>query len=275
MALKKQPSETWKRPEDIETFRTSDPKEMLGRYLPKQVIKTWTEDFRDGSTGETVSIERNQILMDRGYITKDKVSEILFFIQSGDIKDVEVCNHDIGEMKLYTHAYFCVYNVEFRQLNCDDYNHYVVQAQNIPQAIRIATEFGQVYRGVQGDVIVTKVVNLAIIPVPDNHPCIPESDQTPAYERKDYFKVQVRTEWVDDMKWKKSDAYYVVAANDVGEAKERIALLLEIRKAEADKKGDFVIIDPTARTTIRKAVPFEVNCIVPKEFSELYIEKAI
>ena len=37
----------WKRPQDVVTFRTSDPKEMLGKYLPKHALKTWTEDFRD------------------------------------------------------------------------------------------------------------------------------------------------------------------------------------------------------------------------------------
>jgi hypothetical protein len=37
----------WKRPQDVVTFRTSDPKEMLGKYMPKHAVKTWTEDFRD------------------------------------------------------------------------------------------------------------------------------------------------------------------------------------------------------------------------------------
>ena len=37
----------WKRPDQVETFRTSDPKEMLHKYLPKHVLKTWKEDFID------------------------------------------------------------------------------------------------------------------------------------------------------------------------------------------------------------------------------------
>jgi hypothetical protein len=37
----------WKRPQDVVTFRTSDPKEMLGKYMPKHAVKTWNEDFRD------------------------------------------------------------------------------------------------------------------------------------------------------------------------------------------------------------------------------------
>lgn len=42
----------WKRPQDVVTFRTKDPKEMLGKYLPKHALKTWTEDFLDKDTGE-------------------------------------------------------------------------------------------------------------------------------------------------------------------------------------------------------------------------------
>ena len=44
----------WKRPQDVVTFHTSDPKEMLGKYLPTSVMKTWYEDFTDEDTGETV-----------------------------------------------------------------------------------------------------------------------------------------------------------------------------------------------------------------------------
>ena len=37
----------------------------LGRKLAARVLKTWTEDFADEDTGEVVSIERNEVLVDR------------------------------------------------------------------------------------------------------------------------------------------------------------------------------------------------------------------
>ena len=150
-------------------------------------------------------------------------------------------------------------------------DHYVCYAQDINQAIRIATEFGQMYRGFSGNVKVNRVVRMDARLVPDNHQCIPEEDRKPADERKDYFKVQVRTEWLEGDKLKKSDTYYIVAAKDVGQAKERIALLLDIMKAEQEKDG--VKDDPNTTRTIRKAMPFEVDCIVPKEFSEMVHEE--
>jgi hypothetical protein len=264
----------WKRPQDVVTFRTSDPKEMLGKYMPKHAVKTWTEDFRDEDTGDVVSIERNQIVVERGYISQEKLAEIQFAIQAGDIKDVEVSEDDVRDMELYTPAFYSNFMVEIPIFSAAGItkNHFAVRAQTIPQAIQIAAEFGQMYRGFDGCIRATRVVTIDAQIVPDDHACIPEADRKPADERKDYFKVQVRREWVEDMKLKKSDTYYIVAANDVGQAKERIALLLDIMKAEQEKEQGFKAEDDS-RTTIRKAMPFEVDCIVPKEFSDMFHEE--
>lgn len=263
----------WKRPQDVVTFRTSDPKEMLGKYLPKHAVKTWTEDFLDEDTGETVSIKGNQIVVERGYISRDKLAEIQFAIQSGDIDDVEVSEENVHDITLYTPKYQSNFMVE---IPIFDYgkttkNHFAVRAQTIPQAIQIAAEFGQMYRGFDGFIRATRAVTIDAQIVPDDHACIPEVDRKPADERKDYFKVQVRTEWLEEDKFKKSDTHYIIAAKDVGQAKERIALLLDIMKAEREKDG--VKDDPNTTRTIRKAMPFDVDCIVPKEFSDMFYEE--
>ena len=265
----------WKRPQDVVTFRTSDPKEMLGKYMPKHAVKTWTEDFRDEDTGEVVSIERNQIVVERGYISQEKLAEIQFAIQAGDIADVEVSEDDVRDMQLYTPAYHTNFMVEIPIFSAGTItkNHFAVRAQTIPQAIQIAAEFGQMYRGFDGCIRATRVVTIDAHIVPDDHACIPEADRKPADERKDYFKVQVRREYIENMKLKHYDTYYIVHAKDVGEAKERIALLLEIMKAEDEQKNGKQPEDPDSRTTIRKALPFEVDCIVPRVFSELYYEE--
>ena len=53
-------------------------KEMVGRKLAGQVLKSWNEDFVDEDTGEVVSIERNEVIIDREeIITPENVEEIL------------------------------------------------------------------------------------------------------------------------------------------------------------------------------------------------------
>ena len=53
-------------------------KKVLGRKLAARVLNTWHEDFVDEDTGEVVSIERNEIVLDRDtIIDKENTIEIL------------------------------------------------------------------------------------------------------------------------------------------------------------------------------------------------------
>ena len=53
-------------------------KKVQGRKLAARVLNTWHEDFVDEDTGEVVSIERNEIILDRDTILdKDNIEEIL------------------------------------------------------------------------------------------------------------------------------------------------------------------------------------------------------
>jgi DNA-directed RNA polymerase subunit beta len=60
-------------------------KKVLGRKLAARVLNTWHEDFVDEDTGEVVSIERNEIVLDRDTILeKDHIQEII----DADVKTV-------------------------------------------------------------------------------------------------------------------------------------------------------------------------------------------
>jgi DNA-directed RNA polymerase subunit beta len=53
-------------------------KKVIGRKLAARVLNTWHEDFVDEDTGEVISIERNEIIIDRDtVIEKDHIEEIL------------------------------------------------------------------------------------------------------------------------------------------------------------------------------------------------------
>jgi DNA-directed RNA polymerase subunit beta len=63
--------------EEIKVSKTGL-KKFLGRKLAARVLKTWHEDFVDEDTGEVVSIERNEIILDRDTILeKEHIDEIL------------------------------------------------------------------------------------------------------------------------------------------------------------------------------------------------------
>ena len=53
-------------------------KKIVGRKLAARVLKTWVEDFVDEDTGEVVSIERNEVVIDRETIIEnDHIDEIV------------------------------------------------------------------------------------------------------------------------------------------------------------------------------------------------------
>ena len=63
--------------EEIKVSKTGI-KKVLGRKLAARVLKTWHEDFVDEDTGEVISIERNEIIIDRDTILeKEHIEEIL------------------------------------------------------------------------------------------------------------------------------------------------------------------------------------------------------
>ncbi len=60
-------------------------KKVLGRKLAARVLNTWHEDFVDEDTGEVVSIERNEIVLDRDtIIEKEHIAQII----EADVKSI-------------------------------------------------------------------------------------------------------------------------------------------------------------------------------------------
>ncbi|MDE5882822.1 MAG: DNA-directed RNA polymerase subunit beta [Muribaculaceae bacterium] len=53
-------------------------KDAIGRKLAGRIVKSWLEDYADSATGEVVSIERNDVVVDRGTeITEDNIDAII------------------------------------------------------------------------------------------------------------------------------------------------------------------------------------------------------
>jgi len=68
-------------------------KKMVGRKLAARVLRTWTEDFVDEDTGEVVSIDRNEVLLERDHVVRE---EDLNIIQDSESKVVIVHREDVN-----------------------------------------------------------------------------------------------------------------------------------------------------------------------------------
>ena len=76
-----------------------DLKSVVGRKLAARVLKTWVEDFVDEDTGEVVSIDRNEVLLERDHVLEKEdidliiesgVSAVIFHKEDVNIADYQI-----------------------------------------------------------------------------------------------------------------------------------------------------------------------------------------
>ena len=61
-------------------------KKVIGRKLAARVLKTWIEDFVDEDTGEVVSIDRNEVILERDSVINEEDIENMFYLAKAAIK---------------------------------------------------------------------------------------------------------------------------------------------------------------------------------------------
>ncbi|NVK05581.1 MAG: DNA-directed RNA polymerase subunit beta, partial [Flavobacteriia bacterium] len=87
--------------EEVKVSKTAL-KRVVGRRLAARVLKTWIEDFVDEDTGEVVSIERNEVVLDRDtLLEKDHLDVIL---------DAEVATILLHKEDVESSEYSIIYN---------------------------------------------------------------------------------------------------------------------------------------------------------------------
>jgi DNA-directed RNA polymerase subunit beta len=104
----------------------ADKKELskhVGKRLAARVLRTWVEDFVDEDTGEVVSIERNEIVMERDVVLDE---EAINTIVGMEIKSVFLQREDVGG------DYAIIYNT----LNKDTSNSELEAVQLIYRQLR-------------------------------------------------------------------------------------------------------------------------------------------
>ncbi len=95
--------------EEVKATKTALKRE-LGRKLAARVLKTWTEDFVDEDTGEVISVDRNEVLLERDAILTDEAVAVI--LESGT-KSVILHRVDIS---------ITDYNIIYNTLNKDNAN---------------------------------------------------------------------------------------------------------------------------------------------------------
>lgn len=275
--------------QDIQTrkdeirYKTNDQRRMIGKYLAKNAVKTWTEDFIDESTGEIVSVERNEILIESGkYIDADLASKIAFYIQCKELAEVEVSNQRrLAKVLKGTNLYpFKVTAV------IDGKKHnFILQAQDATKAIEVATDYieltfsqGFYITGVKwldNVVILNDRLRSSVEATEGANEAGQEADNSE--EKRDdtkYYKVEaavtILSEGNDEEESQPYD--FIVKTKDVDTAKVVITAWISRKVQEkTERDGDERKVTDIS---ILSASPFSCNAIVDKAFCLAYKEEA-
>lgn len=119
-------------------YTTSDPKKMLGRFICRRVVKKWNEVYLL-DTGDTTEIERSELLFDKGtYIDHDVHAKIRFYMEAGDIDEIEVSNQNRKGVLLennFLHLYKGIANIS------DKKHVFLLYATSLINANTILTDY--------------------------------------------------------------------------------------------------------------------------------------
>jgi len=109
--------------DEITLKAKKDAEKAIGRKLAARVLRSWMEDFVDEDTGEVVSIERNEVLLERDtIITEDNIELII----------------ESGTKSLFVHkeVQTADYSIIFNTLNKDTSNSEIEALSHIYKQLR-------------------------------------------------------------------------------------------------------------------------------------------
>lgn len=274
---------------DEVSYVTDDPKIMKNRFLKKPVFRKWNEDFVKDD-GEVVSLERSEIVFNAGtLLNEDKISEILFFIQAGDIKSVEVSNQvRLATETQYTGTWLADVSIQTKK------HKFILYASSVSNAIDIVRDFIELnYNGmffISGikklDTMIVLEETLRKKKVDIDKSYLRDEIDAFQYMRAQKERIGEETESVElGKKFYKLDVNisfdggsygertFVVNAHNTDEAMETIIYYLQENEKEIKSSNDDYEVKTDFHLIIEKAAPLSIDTFIPKEFSLAYQEE--
>lgn len=276
-------------------YITSDPQKMLNMYLAKRVLKTWTEDFIDEDTQEVVSIERNEVLFERGtLIDQDILAKIRFSMEADGIKDVEVSSQ---KRMAFENENKCLYPYIAQAQISDKKYKFLLYATGLDNVIAILKDYIELNYQSGFTLTMAKEFDSCII-LTDNlkerkvdsvsEAYLKEEISTEEYldaidtessddeeakpNEKKFYQIETKVTFDDE---EERTQTFVVHTFNVDRAMMLITHWLKHKEEEYEKqaKGNGHVYEKKdIHTSIESAKPIPVGRFIPKEFSMAYVD---
>lgn len=269
-------------------YVTSDPAKMLNMYFAKRVLKTWAEDFIDEDTQEVVSIERNEVLFERGtLIDQDILAKIRFSMEADGIKEVEVSSQ---KRMAFENENKCLYPYIAQSQISDKKYKFLLYATGLDNAIVILKDYIELNFQSGFTLIMVKEFDSCIILTDNLKECkvdkvsklceeeyldtidTENSEEEAKPNEKKFYQIETKVTFDDE---EERTQTFVVHTFNVDRAMMLITHWLKHKEEEyakqAKEKGH-VYDKKEIHTSIESAKPIPVGRFIPKEFSMAYVD---
>ena len=225
-------------------------------YAAQRVSRQWTEDFADEDTGEVVSIDRYELLFEKGHrFTPDDYSTLLFHMQGGDVKEVWLSNQQ-RRATLVNNRGFGLWVVKAEGAKIKP--KMMLRATNAMAAYECAKDYIELnYRG---DFFIKSIKTYG-----DSHIIEPAKDSDDNNLSRNWYTVGILFEIEHGVEEKETIGpfNYVVYAETVEAAKVIIENNVARKRAEAGEEEHYTLKMVSATT-------ISADTIIPEDFCLAY-----
>lgn len=251
-------------------FVTDSPAEMRDLFLASPLRREWKEDFIDETTGETVTVERSEIIAQSGAKIDDNLlCRIQFHLQAGDIAGVEVSTQQ-RMAYLATSCYLIPWSVT--AIVGSKKRKFLLYADSAQMALDIAKDYIELNCSGSFHFVGLKVFEHCVF-IKDTLKAVdPDpNDEGLDVEKQEFYKIEAEIRRRDN-----DSAYnetFVLLAKDVDSAVVTIHdwIVCETRNnphLDEEEKAAAADFD----MTILSGVTIPCYRVIEKEFSEAYMQ---
>ena len=228
----------------------SDISEMSGMFLSNTLLRKWNEDFVDEDTGETASIEKSEVILEKGtLLDSDAISQINFFLQSKEISSVSISNQQRECHLVKSTPSVWVSKIK---LNGKPKNIYLY-ADSLMSATNICIDYVEQKFSGNFKIISLKELDYStLISLEHEH----ETD-----DKVIYYQTEVEVTYHNEEPEKQT---FIINASNAEKAKSKIIDYISILNSQKNNTDTFTV-------TIISAKTISCDNIVEKDFSLKYL----
>lgn len=260
-------------------FTTSNPDEAMGMFLAGRLYKHWKEDFIDRDTGEVVTIDRTDVLMERGTkIDYNVAASLNFYIQAGDITEFEVT--DQCRTGVYDRGYIAAPWVVTACVK-DKNRKFILYAKGVEQALEIAKDYIELkfpghfelvaVKGFEDCIAISDNFNRGGA---ENDPEVPADDgKEDADNEAATGKFYMLGLHVKPGKDQDYDCNFLVFTTDAEKAKVLANAWVQNHRNAEVEAGRMTDVEAAFTSTIKTATLVNCYCVIPPDFTREYFEQ--